>query len=98
MKIRKILSRLRVKELNSIIHNIDEYILVLIYLLDLKKNNNKALIYIIRKIYLINNLKVNLLIRNNIMKSKKIMLDVSKNEAYINSYNIVIKIITHNIN
>ena len=78
-------------------HNIDKYMLILMYFLDLKRNNNKALIYIVREIYLINDLKVNLLMRNNIMKSEKIMLNVSKNEARINSCNIIIKIITYNV-
>ena len=97
MEIRKILSSLRVKELDSTMHNIDKYMLILIYLLDLKRNDYKALTYIIREIYLINNLKVNLLIRNDIIKSKKIILNVSKNEVYINNYDIIIKIIIYNI-
>ena len=96
VKIRKILSYLRVKELNSTIHNIDKYILILIYLSGLKKNDNKALACIIKKIHLISNLKTNLLIKNNIIEPEKIMLNVSRNEARINSYNIIIKIITHN--
>ena len=98
MEIRKILSYLRIKGLGSAIYNINKYMLIPIYLRNLKRNNNKTLTYITRKIYLINNLKVNLLIKNNIMKSKKIRLDVSKNEVYINSCNIIIKIITYNIN
>ena len=71
--------------------------LISIYLPDLKRNNNKALTYIIREIYLINNLKINLLIRNNIIRLKKIILNVSKNEARINSCDIIIKITTHNV-
>ena len=96
MKIKKILSYLRVKGLDSIMHNIDEYVLILMYLLGLKRDNNKALTCIMREIYLINNLKINLLIRNNIIELKKIILNVSKNEARIDSCNIIIKIITYN--
>ena len=87
MKIRKISSYLRVKELDSTMHNIDEYMLILIYLSGLKRDDNKALTYIIREIHLVSNLKANLLMRNNIIRSEKIMLDVSKSEVRISSYN-----------
>ena len=97
VEIRKISSSLRVKGLNSIMHNTDEYVLVSMYLLGLKRNNNTALIYIIREIHLINGLKANLLMGNNIMGPKKIILDVSKNKARISSCDIIIKITTHNV-
>ena len=43
----------------------------------IKKNiNRKILIYIYRKIYIINNLKIKILIRNNILKSKKIIINI----------------------
>ena len=67
------------------------------YLPGLKRDNNKTLACIIREIHLISDLKANLLIRNNIIRSEKIMLNVSKNKAYINSCDIIIQIITHNI-
>ena len=77
-------------------YNIDKYMLILMYLSGLKRDDSTALICIVREIYLINNLKANLLIRNDIMRSKKIILDISKNEARIGSCNIIIKITTYN--
>ena len=76
-------------------HDTNEYVLILIYLPEVKKNGNKALTCVTREIHLINNLKANLLMGNNIIGSEKIVLDISKNEVSIDSCDIIIAISTH---
>ena len=47
---------------------------------------------ILREIHLINNLKTYILIENNIIKLKEIVLNINKNKAFINSCDIIINI------
>ena len=67
---------LRVKNLNLAIHDINEYILILIYISINKKNDIKILYRIFKEIHLINNLKIYLFIDNNIINLKKIILNI----------------------
>ena len=61
MKIRRIILLLRVKGLNSAIHDTNKYILILIYIFASKKDDIKILYRIFREIYLISELKAYLL-------------------------------------
>ena len=76
MNIRKIILSLRVKNLNLATHNTNEYILISIYISTIKKDDIKILYRIFREIYLISNLKIHLLINNNIIDLEKIMLNI----------------------
>ena len=51
-------------------HDIDQYILTLFFIFNIKKNNIKMLYRIFKKIYLINNFKIYILIENDIVDSK----------------------------
>ena len=77
MKIRRITLSLRVKGLNLAIYDTNEYILILIYISISKKDDIKVLCRIFREIHLVSNLKAHLLINNNIIDSKKIMLNIA---------------------
>ena len=68
--------RLDIKE-----YNIYEYAIILIYIL----NNNNKVILIRYKIYIINNLFAKALIDINIIKSKRIILNINKNFIIIKS-------------
>ena len=52
------------------------------------------LIYLRRKLYIVDNLRIKILIRNNIIESKGIIIDVVNKKARINSYSTTINIIT----
>ena len=41
---------------------------------------------------MINNLRIKILIKNNVIRSKEIVIDIIKNKARIRSYDILIKI------
>ena len=83
-------SPLRVKGLRSIMHDMNEYILISIYILIVKKDDIKVLCRIHKKIHFIDNLKVHMLLNNNIIGLKKIVLNVAQNKVYINNCEIII--------
>ena len=47
---------------------------------------------ILKEVHLIDNLKTYMLIENDIVESKEIVLNVSKSKAFIDSYDIIINI------
>ena len=59
---------------------------------EVKKNSIKILYRILREIYLINNLKTYILIENNIVKLKEIVLNISKDKIFIISCDIIVDI------
>ena len=70
MKIKTILKSFRVKGLNVIMHDTNQYVLILIYIFDIKKDYIKILYRIIKEIHLINDFKTHMFIENNIVESK----------------------------
>ena len=51
------------------------------------------LAYLRRELYIVDNLRVKILIRNNIIKFKEIVINVINKKARINNYSITINII-----
>ena len=51
------------------------------------------LAYLYRELYIVDNLRVKILIKNNIIKSKKIVINIVNKKIKIKSYNITINII-----
>ena len=52
------------------------------------------IIYLRRELYIVNNLRVKMLIKNNIIKSKEIIINVVNKKARIDSYSTIINITT----
>ena len=92
MKIRKIILPLRIKGLGLTIYNINKYILIPIYIPTIKDGVN-ILYRILKEIFLVDNLKVYILLGNNIIGPKRIVLDISKSKVYISSYSTTTNII-----
>ena len=84
----------RVREIKNDIYEINKYIIYKIYLFDDKNKNEYIVIIktISRKIYLIDKLVINILLKNNILILKEVNLLFFKKIAYINNYNINILI------
>lgn len=80
-KIKKMFTLITIRGLNINQHNVNEYILIFIYLL-----KNKNMTFIIREIHIIDNLNVKTLIEIDIMKSKCIMLNLQRDIITINFY------------
>ena len=51
------------------------------------------LIYLRRELYIVDNLRVKILIKNNIIKFKEIVVNIVNRKVRINNYNITINII-----
>ena len=51
------------------------------------------LIYLRRKLYIVDNLRVKMLIKNNIIEFKEIIINIVNKKARINNYSITINII-----
>ena len=51
------------------------------------------LIYLRRELYIVDNLRIKILIKNNIIKSKEIIINIINKKVRINSYSITINII-----
>ena len=50
------------------------------------------MIKVIREVYFVNNLKVNMFIENDFIDLKQIIIDVVKSTIYIESYNVIVDI------
>ena len=85
------------REIKNDIYEINKYIIYKIYLFNKKNKNGRVIIIktISRKIYLINKLVINILLRNDILILKEINLLFLKKIAYINNCNINILIEVH---
>ena len=79
---------IKIRDINNVILIINEYMLLEFKIFD--NVNDKSIIAIFTKrVYLVNNLKVKILIDNNILNIKKIILNLNKELMIINSYNNV---------
>ena len=85
VEIRRMASPLRVKGLGSAMHDTDEYVLVPIYIPATKDDGTEVLCRIMREIHLVDNLKANMLIGNDVIGPEQIVIDVSKGKAIIGS-------------
>ena len=76
VEIRRIALPLHIKGLGLVIYNTNEYVLIPIFIPAVKDDIN-ILYRIFREIYLVDNLKVYMLLGNNIIGPKRIILDIS---------------------
>ena len=87
-----ILSSFKVREVKSSQHKISKYIITFNYFLKVDEKENKVLACIRREIYIVDDLRVKMLIENNFIKFEKIIIDVIKKKVYINNYKTFITI------
>ena len=70
------MSFFRVKDLESIMHDMNKYVLMLMYILTIKKDDIKVFYRIYKEIHFVDNLKTYMLLKNDIIGLKKIVLNV----------------------
>jgi hypothetical protein len=92
--IRRMIISLNVRELEINKHEISKYIIASIYFREHFSKNEKFVREVIRrKIHLVNNLKVNMLIDNDILRSKNIFIDDVNSKVIVSScQNMIISI------
>lgn len=81
-------SPLKVRGNSSSRNETDKYVTVPLYLLGEKNNSAKAYAYIWRELHLVNGLKTNILIGNDIIKPEGILIDISSKSTYVSSCKI----------
>ena len=72
-------------------HQIVDYVIVFMYFID-EKNDKSTKIMIRRKIYLINNFKINIFINNDVIDSKRWNINLNKKQIFIENCEIVVSI------
>lgn len=73
-------------------HLIDQYAIISMYFKNKDNLDKEIRIMIIKKIHLINNLKINILLKNDILSSKLIDISMLTTTIYIESCNMTISI------
>ena len=89
---------LLVKEINNKLIKISDFMLVQLFIIDVDVVDKFITTTIIVKIHLMNNLKVNMLINVNVLKSQKIILNFEHNIFIVNNCKIttIINLINRN--
>ena len=80
------LSLIRIKKLDNIIYNIDKFIIIIIYVNGELFNDILIVAKMIIKTHLIDNLKINMLIDNDVFVLQKIKLDFINEKITIDAY------------
>ena len=86
--IRIMITFISVRDLDVDKHMTIEYAILFMYFFD-QKNDVTVRTKIIRKIHLIDNLKTNMLLSNDVIESKKIDVSIFKKTAYIESCEVI---------
>ena len=89
MIIRKITFFIIVRDLNLMQHEFVCYVILFIYFIN-TKNSAFVKIFIEREIHLVKNFKINMLINNNVIASKKIFINIINRETNIRSCDVTI--------
>ena len=78
-----------IRDLDVDKHITTEYVILFMYFFD-KKNDVIIKAKIIKKIHLIDNFKINMLLSNDVIESKKIDVNISNKSIYIDNCEIII--------
>ena len=87
------ITSITIRDLKAEKHQINKYAIVSLYFEDKDAFDIVVKAIVTRKIHLVKNFKVNLLIRNDIFESKLIDISIFINTAYIDNCDITISII-----
>ena len=89
ISIRIITISISIRDFDTTQHWFNDYVIIFIYFSN-KKNEIVIKIMNTREIHLIDNLKINMFIENDFMKSKKIDINVTKKIVYIDNYDVIV--------
>ena len=82
----------RVRDIDSIMYNSFEYVFVNFYVSD-SKNENLVIAHFRKEIHVVNDLKVNVLIKMNILDFEKMNILISFKQCRIKSYKVIVSLI-----
>ena len=89
ISIRTMTISISIRDLDTAQHWFSDYVIIFIYFSS-KKNEIVVKVMITREIHLIDNLRINMLIENDLMKSKKIDINVTKRIVHIDSCDVIV--------
>ena len=89
VSIRQMITSLTVRDLDTSQHQSSNYAIVSMYFVDVK-NDSSVKTLIRREVHLVDNLKVNMLIDNDVTVSESVVLDLVKKQALIDSCDVTI--------
>ena len=69
-------------------HQFDEYVIVFIYIFDHDKNENVVKTMIIKKVHLIDNFKINMFFKIDLIESKKIDINILNKTIFIDNCDV----------
>ena len=93
ISIRTIISSITIRDLRSIKHSTNKYACCLMYFSEKNEDDQSIFAEIIKKIHLIDNLKVNLLIDNNVLNFELIDIFIFINTVFIENCNVIVSIV-----
>ena len=73
-------------------HIINEYAIVFMIFIEKNDKGNDVRVMFRREVHIVNNLKINILIKNEIMGPEEMFIDFEKNTARINSCSVIVLI------
>ena len=79
-----------IRDIKTNQHQIIEYMICFIYIVEINKKDEKIHIIFNRELYIVDALKINILIDNDIMSAKDIFINLKKCTVIINSCNIIV--------
>ena len=85
IKIRKLISLISMRKIKKIKIKINEYVITQLYINNIITNKKSTIVCVIVEIYLINDLKINMLIDVNVLKSQKMIFNFKHNTLAINN-------------
>ena len=89
VSIRQMITSLTMRDLNISQHQNSNYAIVSMYFVDVK-NDNSVKTLIRREVHLVNNLKINMFIDNDVIVSENVVLDLIKKQALIDNCDVII--------
>lgn len=89
-RIRIMTTLVTIRDLEISKHQIDEYVIVSLYMIEKNKQENEIRTMFCREVHLVNDLKANILIDMNIMSFESIVVDSSTRIARIESCKIIV--------
>ena len=92
IQIKKMITSLKVKDIDFTTHEFLKFVSISIYFSGLTKNDISAFVFIIRKIHLIDDLKVKMLIKNDLLSFKGFVIDIEDKSIAIESCKIEISL------
>ncbi len=90
--IRKMASPISVRGLGTAKHMSDEYAIASLYFPGKDKNGDAVMAKITREVHLVDDLKANMLVGNDLLGPERVTIDVAKKSAYIGSCDTTIEV------